>query len=88
METLATRLKWLSRMQPPGSNEQRIMLEAAQELEYEEILETEPEEETHTSSFAAQVGPPISAIKENGTQTVTPAAATARRRRPEPPGEP
>jgi|5_EtaG_2_1085323.scaffolds.fasta_scaffold01905_6 hypothetical protein len=44
METLATRLKWLSRMQPPGSNEQRIMLEAARELEYEEILETNPEE--------------------------------------------
>ena len=55
METLATRLKWLSRMQPPGSNEQRIMLEAAQELEYEEILETEPEEESLVIEFSPEL---------------------------------
>ena len=55
METLATRLKWLSRMQPPGSNEQRIMLEAARELEYEEILETEPEEESILVEFSPEL---------------------------------
>lgn len=39
METLAVRLRWLARMQPPGSNEQRLMLEAAEELEYEQVLD-------------------------------------------------
>lgn len=32
-EPVVVRLRWLAKMQPPGSNEQRIMLEAAQELE-------------------------------------------------------